>query len=60
MTLEAGTTQINIPFEIFENIINEELENFEAVLSSPTNGLRLGTNYTSIVYITDNDGKPFS
>ena len=51
---------MNIPFEIVDNIISEELEYFEAVLSSPTNGLLLGTNYTSTVNITDNDGKPFT
>ena len=51
---------MKLSFEIFDNIINEEHENFEAVLSSPTNGLLLGTNYTSTVNITDNDGKPFT
>ena len=40
-----------------DNDINEELEYFSAELSSPTNGLLVGTNNTATVEIIDDDGR---
>ena len=60
MTIEAFTYGMELSFVTLDDNINELGEYFQAELSSQTNGLSVGTNGTSIVNITDNDGKQFS
>ena len=57
LTFPPGTTSVSVPLENIDNGINEELEFFSAVLSTPTNGLLLGTNINANVFIVDDDGK---
>ena len=60
MTFEAGTIEKEVPVNIIDDRINELSHYFQAELSSPTDGLALGTYIISSVTITDNDGKQFS
>lgn len=53
----TGTTEFSIPLDTLEDNLPEQLEDFAAVLSNPSEGLDIGVQNTATVSILDNDGE---
>lgn len=54
-TILAGTTSINYPITIDDDLDGESSENFTVTLSNPSSGIILGTNTVHTYTIIDND-----
>ena len=57
LIFEMDTTNYSVPLGNFNDNINEELEFFRAVLSSPSSGVLKENSTTATVAIVDNGGK---
>ena len=57
LIFEMDTTNYSVPLGNFNDNINEELEFFRAMLSSPSSGVLKENSTTATVAIVDNGGK---
>jgi hypothetical protein len=55
LSFPAGTTNLTVPVAILDDSIHEDSETFSLTLSSPSDGVALGTVSTHEVTIFDND-----
>ena len=54
VTILAGETEATIVVATIDDNIAEQLENFSALLSGPSEGLSIGTQSTATINISDN------
>ncbi len=59
LTFPIGQTTASLPVMTTQDDTQEGTEQFTAVLSNPTNGLKIGSAGTATVSINDDDGMVF-